>query len=535
MKKQNQAFTLVELIVVITILAILWTIAFISLQWYSAQARDSKRLSDIQNIKKSLELFSLNTWKYPLPDDGEEVLYGGDTLWTQWTVWNTVSTNLSRNLNEKPLDPLTELEYTYSAINSQTKYELLSIYESDLISFSSPSWRGIEGELLNQTNAASADYPKVDWNYNWLFVKTEHYYFPTPSLVTSELIPLWWITLDENNIQSQIVTWWNNIPSVWTTSSSTWELDINLSVYTWSLDSESTALERQELITQLQWAYLWTTLANQDIYKELLSVTNVDEEIKSYVDVVVLNIWTYSSSSNTISDTTPPEWWSFIITSNWTDEITETNSTSVILNITCPTDVAWSTPIQVAYWNTTEPINWVTCTASISHTLTAWDWEKTVYMKFKDSLGNETNEVNNNIELISIIGYDASQSSANSSVQLNTFINNVPNWHWVLIVDNTDNSKKTRFKKHTDLGEGRSYVYNYTSNALENYINEIWVIMLQPQSVNYHKVSSSNSYYLGWWSWTCWAGMIISNAKLCHNSIVLDTSFNFTIYDWWVY
>lgn len=62
-------FTLIELIVVITILAILWTIAFVSIQWYSAQARDSKRLSDIQNIKKSLELFSLNTWKYPLPDD----------------------------------------------------------------------------------------------------------------------------------------------------------------------------------------------------------------------------------------------------------------------------------------------------------------------------------------------------------------------------------------------------------------------------------------------------------------------------------
>jgi prepilin-type N-terminal cleavage/methylation domain-containing protein len=65
MKKQNNSlwFTLVELIVVITILAILWTIAFISLQWYSAQARDSKRLSDIQNIKSSLELFSINTWK----------------------------------------------------------------------------------------------------------------------------------------------------------------------------------------------------------------------------------------------------------------------------------------------------------------------------------------------------------------------------------------------------------------------------------------------------------------------------------------
>lgn len=54
MKNKNKAFTLVELIVVITILAILWTIAFISLQWYTAEARDSKRLSDITNILKKI-------------------------------------------------------------------------------------------------------------------------------------------------------------------------------------------------------------------------------------------------------------------------------------------------------------------------------------------------------------------------------------------------------------------------------------------------------------------------------------------------
>jgi len=46
----KKAFTLVELIVVITILAILGTIAFISLQGYSADARNSKRTQDINSI-----------------------------------------------------------------------------------------------------------------------------------------------------------------------------------------------------------------------------------------------------------------------------------------------------------------------------------------------------------------------------------------------------------------------------------------------------------------------------------------------------
>jgi len=53
---KSSAFTLVELIVVITILAILGTIAFISLQGYSADARNSKRTSDLGNIQSAMSL-----------------------------------------------------------------------------------------------------------------------------------------------------------------------------------------------------------------------------------------------------------------------------------------------------------------------------------------------------------------------------------------------------------------------------------------------------------------------------------------------
>jgi len=75
MNKQKYAFTLVELIVVITILAILWTIAFISLQWYSKQARDSTRISDLSSMKTSLELFNLEAWKFPVTTDWFIVTY----------------------------------------------------------------------------------------------------------------------------------------------------------------------------------------------------------------------------------------------------------------------------------------------------------------------------------------------------------------------------------------------------------------------------------------------------------------------------
>jgi prepilin-type N-terminal cleavage/methylation domain-containing protein len=55
MKKVQKGFTLVELIVVITILAILGTIAFISLQGYSQDAKNSKVTSDLRTLVSAIE------------------------------------------------------------------------------------------------------------------------------------------------------------------------------------------------------------------------------------------------------------------------------------------------------------------------------------------------------------------------------------------------------------------------------------------------------------------------------------------------
>ena len=263
----KKGFTLVELIVVITILAILWTIAFISLQWYAANARDSRRISDIWNIKKSLELFTLQTEKYPLPDNGETVTYSWEIVWIQWTLWDNAVEQLSRNLKKKPLDPITEEEYIYSTTENRWEYEILAIYE----------WWITNNTILNQTHAADTWYVKVDGTYNQLYTSTDSFIIPTPSLITSEELPL---VLDATNIKSQVVTGKLNKPSRTNTAVQTWSLDIVLSVYTGSINKDSTAQEKIDAIVAVQSAYTWTTLASNTTYTQLLSQTDIEDQVR---------------------------------------------------------------------------------------------------------------------------------------------------------------------------------------------------------------------------------------------------------------
>ena len=202
----KKAFTLVELIVVITILAILGTIAFISLQWYSRDARDSTRISDISAIKTSLELFHLWAGKYPLPDDTFNVEYSWSTVWTQWLFGDTATNNVDK-LDKKPVDPLTEKEYTYSVTSTKQEYQLAGLLEWTDLAFNP--------EMLNWAYAwdtiATAI---VTGNYNWVLFKTLSWatceVLSVPSIISSEqTTELTTILTNE----SLVYNWYNNLPS----------------------------------------------------------------------------------------------------------------------------------------------------------------------------------------------------------------------------------------------------------------------------------------------------------------------------------
>ena len=125
---QKNAFTLVELIVVITILAILWTIAFISLQWFARDARDSQRLNDVRAIEKKFSVLRTEWNKLPQPDEAITITASGTVISYQWKVWSWVLRNIQQAW--EIFDPILNEPYTYSVNENRTKYQMLVYYEN---------------------------------------------------------------------------------------------------------------------------------------------------------------------------------------------------------------------------------------------------------------------------------------------------------------------------------------------------------------------------------------------------------------------
>lgn len=94
MKKRVQGFTLVELMVAISIVAVLAAIGFTLFQSTQSAARDSKRRSDVNAIATALEThYNASTAVYP------------SALLADWFSDKVV-----------PADPLSAGDYTYSIV-----------------------------------------------------------------------------------------------------------------------------------------------------------------------------------------------------------------------------------------------------------------------------------------------------------------------------------------------------------------------------------------------------------------------------------
>lgn len=122
MMKKNSGFTIVELLIVIVVIAILASITIVAYNGIQSRARDSVRSSDIEQVKKAVELYYVDNGSYP-------------SVGTDNTGYNlpTLATALvPKYMAVLPTDPLGGSNY-YQYVRgtvSSVSYGILVPYES---------------------------------------------------------------------------------------------------------------------------------------------------------------------------------------------------------------------------------------------------------------------------------------------------------------------------------------------------------------------------------------------------------------------
>lgn len=115
---RNKGFTLVEILVVATIIGLLASVGIFSYVQFSKQSRDAKRKSDLEVVRSAVELYRSSNNTYPL-----SVTWGGDICDPGGCVNGTY-------LQGVPNDPKASTDATYYYTSDGSDYTLGASMES---------------------------------------------------------------------------------------------------------------------------------------------------------------------------------------------------------------------------------------------------------------------------------------------------------------------------------------------------------------------------------------------------------------------
>lgn len=353
-------FTLVELIVVITILAILGTIWFLSLQWYTLTARDSSRISDTTTIAKTLDLYKVTESRFPNPSDSIDITFSGSLVWEQGVYWDETR-QLSKRISEVPLDPLSGTPYSYSLLNNGQEYELWFLSESQI---ALNTW-------FQSVFADNNYFVNKKWNFNWVLSTVRQgevlYILWTPTLLTTALVDTTYNDILSNDKFSIINS--SNLPSSYadnlpnnisytgSTNLSYWDTKTwEWIMFVWTESDLSSSALQEDIWNDLIEFYAWSILANRSWYKEFINLWS--DNVRSYVNNIIawwvgwLNseyVSTLNPWSDTISDPISEYWtWSFVSTwDTWADSF-----------LVLPFDLNNGDSIDIEFENLTDGGTW---------------------------------------------------------------------------------------------------------------------------------------------------------------------------------
>ncbi len=537
MNKKLFAFTIVELIVIITVLVILMWISFLSYSWYTKNSRDTLRVTDLKNIKLSLDASHDKTWKYPDVSSWTVISYKWLNAWTQWVFWESTFRNVEW-INKIPFDPQTEKYYTYSLTNDKKEYELAAAVEWEMVTNSN---------FLNKTYAWIWDKiwtSVVVWRYNWKVLKvkdwTSLYLLAVPTIISWDLSLT---NLEDIFSNKKFAYKWSNVIA-WNYKGTEFNTDktydfnpIVYELYHWAIKpltlSEN---ERIILLRKMQLAYESTILEKQSNYIDFsneklpIDLLNPTKKVKQFSCFFVKNnIKNLSGCSENLTEgpiTIPPtnSWFYYldarslfangsIYSENWINNSCDTSSMSIVdlspwLDV-IPANLTTNTIYRLAPWSyrLSRSVNLASCSWII--------WVGNVFLKVDNnsisSLLNTNNETNIIIDNIIIDWAYPTFTWNNYLIDAktnNSTFNNIKVFNWVLtwiFVSWNFNTLNNILAYHNVNWIKLTWTSNITNNIM-SYSNQTWLelgssynstfsnmILFNNRVWIFHNISSNNT------------------------------------------
>ncbi len=199
-------FTLVELIVVVTILAILATIWFVAYTSYMKWTRDVNRVAQLKAITDSLKLYK-SKHTLPLPNDFVEVRGSWELIAYQWYLWKNILEKIE--YSTEWIDPKDKTYFSYYLTKNRKYFQLMAFLEKqDLLDEWLTSW------IFNKVNAEikyKKRYPFVDWKSLWILIDENN----VPIQEITKVVWSWYLDIENTN-DKYISILRNDLKIIWT-------------------------------------------------------------------------------------------------------------------------------------------------------------------------------------------------------------------------------------------------------------------------------------------------------------------------------
>ena len=370
-KKMQYWFTFIELIIAITIIAILSVLWFMSYSSHLSSSRDSIRKSELSDIYSMMDSYKIKA-PLMLPDKRIDIYSSWILLWFQWYLSNSILSNIWFKGTWK--DPLDNVFYTYFLTKDFRNEWLLGFLENDDKNESYLNSNGFW--VISQANAI--DYtgrvPIIVWKKLGILLDDNN----TPIQENPVLQATWKIEL--STLTSNYVVYFDDKTSI---SNTTYSMDVIYGTsVTWIIWNSC-----DQYIEENNWEFMrsWYYLINSSTWITE-TYCNMWTTTWSWILTRIATCsWIMPSSSYAT------KWNTYLQTYDWTNWlpiVSWAENQIVWCDFNCNSDYTWSGAINTCLqkinwmcWSSnwlniiTNPVTWL-CSLWNASAVT-WPWPST--------------------------------------------------------------------------------------------------------------------------------------------------------------